>query len=739
MESRVARPKSAVTEPPSSLPKAKVARHKSFDSKISQQLIQQPQQHQKHQQQHQHVYSSYPFPLVPSQLRERAQVPAQSTQEILALKDFAAKYSLLLPVQIKVMVGYLGESSRVTLSAQDRLNIHFLKHVKVVCVENEYGSRYSIPIYSSIEFCLIYDPEGNREKALRGYSFQKVSDILSMSPLPKCICVGKQWKEQDDKSGLSNGEVLVLHKVSKPKLMGKKVLRVHSMTTNSMKQLPEDCVGNFTTRPELIHFYLPELIKQVPDLFPTKTCVYSDRKGNLSQQQSMEVPSHLGSTVFTMVKEDTESTLVATTVVENASESHDQLPLIDIPVNLPDVEVLPQNITDAQETEILYDKTRHILEKYNPKNAQSFVNLKAGNLSEVQSMLYSKVREGFEEMGTELDYSSVIYESIPAHMSATAHDKASTEASSSVMPPMPPDHPPPSSSSTQRTPTTTAPPPTPPPPQQQAQRSPKQLPPSAHHANGMESTPTKWSPGPIPFQSSSNRGGGGLEGMVDFHPRGSRTLPRTRSPSLPVHATKPPALPPPNLRRSLQEKLPTPNGSPQTPMKYEDPTPSHLMDKPQYYTTMSVTSAEMDALRKEMEILSSTQQVSSATLLALRKDCSKDSLELNSAVKTLSSRLEGMDSAQRALGASIKSLEAKLSKLHQAVAPNLSLDEKEEEEKVDEEERCRRNRAELANLDCQQVGYLVNINVYNVLMHVCVCVYVLDIAWQQVMYGLYRS
>ncbi len=44
------------------------------------------------------------------------------------------------------------------VSANDQYNIHLLKHVRVARLRDMVGTDYSVPINSSIEFGLVFDP-----------------------------------------------------------------------------------------------------------------------------------------------------------------------------------------------------------------------------------------------------------------------------------------------------------------------------------------------------------------------------------------------------------------------------------------------------------------------------------------------------------------------------------------------------------------------------------------------------
>ncbi len=107
----------------------------------------------------------------------------------MSLSQLARNYSKSCPLQIRILKGYCGQTTRLTLSSQDTFNVHFLKRVKVVVVQDAHGSPYSIPLNSAVEFGLVYDPNNDRSQGLEGHRFERVADILALSDLPKvCTC-----------------------------------------------------------------------------------------------------------------------------------------------------------------------------------------------------------------------------------------------------------------------------------------------------------------------------------------------------------------------------------------------------------------------------------------------------------------------------------------------------------------------------------------------------------------------
>ena len=119
----------------------------------------------------------------------------------------------------------------------------------------------------------------------------------------------------------------------------------------------------------------------------------------------------------------TETSLIASSVLQgkphpyeyrnNESSSEDNV-LFDIPVDetLDEIEVAVIESNDSKETEQLYDSTRTIYEKFNPRKVRTCKDTGSEQSFTAQSLFYAAVRQGCETVGVELSTPSVIYEHI---------------------------------------------------------------------------------------------------------------------------------------------------------------------------------------------------------------------------------------------------------------------------------------------------------------------------------------
>ena len=200
----------------------------------------------------------------------------------LSLAAFAQRYSNHLPAEIVVTRG--GSCTHMSLACEDTLEVHQIRELSIVHSSTNDSSRhFKIPLNLPIEFCLLYDPENNLAKTVRGYTFERVSDLMSASPRPRLVCAHATWEGKASSAKgaprvtIDDREVLVVGEVVPPaKKKNKRHLRMYSITRQVEKVIPEDCVGNFCTKPVLLPLYLPEITGYVKDPFPCKAVVQEE-------------------------------------------------------------------------------------------------------------------------------------------------------------------------------------------------------------------------------------------------------------------------------------------------------------------------------------------------------------------------------------------------------------------------------------------------------------------------------
>ena len=344
-----------------------------------------------------------------------------SLSERMLLPEFVKKYSQSFPLHIKVLKGYCGPSSRLTISTSDTYNIHFIKHTKVVAIKDAHNTPYSIPLNSAIEFGMVYDPNNNHSEAVNGLTFGKVSKIIGLPIPPKVFCALEAFQGEDEKSTLFDDEILVVKQVLKSRFKSKRALKVYSLLTQSEKLLQEDCSGHFTTQPFMVRMHLPEMIEHVINPFPHQAIIFFGAEVYQNPEmeaQVQDLASSVLSKVITMCHCMTETSLIASSLVTNKRRrpycdcDAEGADLFDIPVNdenLAGIEVAVLTPNTEEETEQLYDDTRSIVEQFNPTRVRSCKDTGSEYSFTAQSLFYSVVRPGCEKMGVEIDTPSSIY------------------------------------------------------------------------------------------------------------------------------------------------------------------------------------------------------------------------------------------------------------------------------------------------------------------------------------------
>ena len=352
-----------------------------------------------------HVWGDEPttasIPTELPRLREKKVV----LSETFPLQELGEKYSKSLPLQIKVQRGYSGQTANITISTADIFNVHCVKRQKVIRIKDNQGSVYSIPLNSSIKIGLVYEPSGGDTKAGESFIFPRVSDLLSVSTLPKVVCATKACKGADVKTTVQKNEILIVRQAHRPKLLGKKYIEAFSLVSRIEKYLDADCEGHFSTQPMLVGLHIPELLEFLPTAFPCQAFLLA---GATLESSLRYISNSTISTPVTILEATAETSLIVSPVLDpevvppESMESEETL--LDIPLDdcLADVEVA---IVEMEKSEIeeLRDETKKVLDCLDVSKFKSYKDTGSDRSYEVQSLFYTSVRDGDETIGIELD------------------------------------------------------------------------------------------------------------------------------------------------------------------------------------------------------------------------------------------------------------------------------------------------------------------------------------------------
>ena len=206
---------------------------------------------------------------------------AKLDSEPILLNKFVERASHL-PVAVAMKESLYGICGDWSLFEGQLLNIHFKKETEVVSVQMNRGAQYIVPLNSTLQCSILYDPLTNIELAKTGFDFQNILDIIEAKPMPKVVAVTV------DCSPVTKGEILVIKDVQiQENDSEKKRLLCFSVNTGSEKWLNEDCEGCFTTEVEFIKLHLSELIPHVS--LPIQAVFFDSRETGISLPLNVHV------------------------------------------------------------------------------------------------------------------------------------------------------------------------------------------------------------------------------------------------------------------------------------------------------------------------------------------------------------------------------------------------------------------------------------------------------------------
>ena len=339
-----------------------------------------------------------------SSLKVPSPVNYVPVSESMTLKQLVAYHQNEFPIRVEVSAGYFGDSDYDTFSEGDRLNFHFIKQVSVAVIETANGHQVKVPLNSAARFSLVYDPNDNPNEAVNGFVFKSVKDVLAQKEMPKMICATKAHGNPSNIShSVQAGELLLLNEVKHGRFGGQSLICT-SIESEKQKRLPENCQGFFSTAPNNVMLYLPELTKKF-DL-PLKVIVSElPNNGNLGGRISETLTIK---EIVTILSVDKDSTIIATPVPDEEDtqfpSSGDASLMFDIPVDLEILEVQIIEEKNSEEFEKLYVDTRQLLDSFDPLKTDKQVRV-----GKQDELYYTAIREDHKNVGIELLASESIY------------------------------------------------------------------------------------------------------------------------------------------------------------------------------------------------------------------------------------------------------------------------------------------------------------------------------------------
>lgn len=248
--------------------------------------------------------------------------------EKLTIAKFTSQYVKSFPLKFTVCKGYYGPSEDLKFSEGDRFQAHSVKQSTVVNIEYDNGIREHIPTNSSIPFALLFDPYNNTKEAMKGYRFEKVSELVQLPVLPPVLWSRKSYHGSTPDSSVSANELLIVRRV-KSRLVGRQQLKVYSHTQKKEKTLYTSCVGSFSTKPRDIALYLSDILKHMPDIFPCRA-VMLNPEVDASTAQSLAPQLRAGPCIVTLMHSSIDTSLVISSTLRQGPQAK----MLEIPIDL---------------------------------------------------------------------------------------------------------------------------------------------------------------------------------------------------------------------------------------------------------------------------------------------------------------------------------------------------------------------------------------------------------------------
>ena len=350
--------------------------------------------------------------LLKAALRKSLSIDRESlpSSEPCQLSHFITKNSNFLPLRVGVCNGFCSSATDLSISQNEKFNLHFVKHTRVIVMrDSEIREEYSVPLNSSVRFGIVYDPIQDEKRALQGFYFETVGELIAMKQLPTVVCATKAYSGSSFESSVEANEILLIKGVTaRSTLRGKgKVLKLYSLK-HGLKQLAEKCAGGFSTEPKRVGMHLSKMMEH-SIIFPQKAMLIAD------YQIDTLLSSSMATLPVTLEKAKGETSVIATNSEEEAIENVVKL---DISSEL-DVEVEAVCITEAEES-LLHKNTHSLYDAFNISTLQFVVDKSSSRAYDLQCLLYKRVLPGMERDGVQLTLPSLLQPQVDENYDDTA-------------------------------------------------------------------------------------------------------------------------------------------------------------------------------------------------------------------------------------------------------------------------------------------------------------------------------
>ena len=277
-----------------------------------------------------------PIPGVLNPRGRHSSIPANMSTyqgpQKLTLAKFVNEFNKEFPVKFVVTKGFYGPREDLKFSDGDQFTAHSLKMSTVVNIEHENGQRKSVPVDYPIPFAILYNPNDNIAEAIKGYKYEKVSELVQLPILPPLIWSRKAYQGSSPESSVAANELLIVRSV-KSRLVGRQQLKVYSLTQRKEKTLYTTCTGSFTTKPRDISLYMPDILKHMPDIFPCRAVMFNAEGGQHLPGSAMSNSVRSGPSVVTLLHTSANNSVVVSSALGLRFPSSGNA-FLEVPVDL---------------------------------------------------------------------------------------------------------------------------------------------------------------------------------------------------------------------------------------------------------------------------------------------------------------------------------------------------------------------------------------------------------------------
>ena len=297
------------------------------------------------------------------------------SKHTLSLIEVSCNNLHYLPAQVEL----LDKLKVPHLQSLQQFNIHSSQCIEVVTISDSHGTKYYLPLNSTVKFGLMSHLDSTKSL------LKRVSDILTLPMAPKVICpqinVIKKHHKYADK-----GDVLIVNEASE------QYLKCYNLQKKEFIMLEHSLKGNFTTAPSSTKLPLKDLIGLIPHALPCMAKIF--------------LPPHVVSTVPEMqsghvvsISEQSFITSLTATLVDQDGMQYILLPMVG---DMGMVMVRTVTTLDARATQLLHQTTQHINQTFQQKHFTFTRNISDTSVFSLQAQLFSEAAESTDGDDKEL-------------------------------------------------------------------------------------------------------------------------------------------------------------------------------------------------------------------------------------------------------------------------------------------------------------------------------------------------